>query len=327
MRGYPAPMARRPKSTIPRYKRRRERPVLRRVIGWVLKFLVGLFLFSILWVLAYRFVNPPITFTMLGDVLAGRGAHKEWMPLRELDRNVVRASIAAEDSKFCTHHGFDIEAIEDAMKRNASGGRIRGGSTISQQTAKNAFLWQGGGYARKGAEAWFTFLIEHLWGKRRIMEVYLNLAETGIGTYGVNAGAQRYYGHDASSMTAIEAARIAAVLPLPKERGAIAPKGFTRRYGNTIAARIAVVARDGLDTCVYAGTTPPPKKAPPRVTTKARPLPGEEYETSKPLPPVENMVKELPPASTEPLVTNAPEPANAGEPAPAQQPTEDTNGL
>jgi hypothetical protein len=87
------------------------------------------------------------------------------------------------------------------------------------------------------------------------------------------------------------------------------------------------VARDGLDTCVYAGTTPPPKKAPPRVTRSARPLPGEEYETSKPLPPAENMVKELPPASTEPLVTNAPEPANAGEPAPAQQPTEDTNGL
>jgi monofunctional glycosyltransferase len=327
MRGYRAPMARRPRSTIPRYKRRPQRSVLRRIIGWIVKLLIGLFLFSILWVLAYRFVNPPITFTMLGDVLAGRGAHKEWMPLRQLDRNVVRASIAAEDSKFCSHHGFDIEAIEDAMKRNASGGRIRGGSTISQQTAKNTFLWQGGGYARKGAEAWFTFLIEHLWGKRRIMEVYLNLAETGIGTYGVNAGAQRYYGHDASSMSTIEAARIAAVLPLPKERGAIAPKGFTRRYGNTIAARIGVVARDGLDACVYAGTTPPPKKAPRPVTKKARPLPGEEYETAKPLPPVENVVNELPPASTEPLVVNAPEPANSGEPAPAQQPTDDTNGL
>ena len=87
---------------------------------------------------------------------------------------MVRAAIAAEDSKFCSHNGFDFEAIEDAMKRNASGGRIRGGSTISQQTAKNTFLWNGGGYARKGVEAWFTFLIEHLWGKRRIMEVYLN---------------------------------------------------------------------------------------------------------------------------------------------------------
>ena len=144
------------------------------------------------------------------------------------------------------------------MKRNASGGRIRGGSTISQQTAKNAFLWQGGGYARKGMEAWFTVLIEAMWPKRRIMEVYLNIAETGIGTYGANAGSQRYFGHDASAMSRTEAARIAAVLPLPKTRGAIAPKGFTRRYGNTIAARIGVVGRDGLDACVYQGTAAPP---------------------------------------------------------------------
>src|SRR3982750_1351468 len=106
-----------------------------------------------------------------------------------------------------------------------------------------------------GAFFSFSFLGERLWGKRRIMEVYLNAAETGIGTYGVNAGSERYYGHDAGAMTPIEAARIAAVLPLPKERGAVAPKGFTRRYGNTIAARIGVVARDGLDSCVYPGTT------------------------------------------------------------------------
>ena len=150
---------------------------------------LGLFLFSILWVLVYRFVPPPITATMIGDLVAGRGLDKDWMSLDEMDRDMVRAAIGAEDSKFCQHNGFDFEAIEDAMKRNASGGRIRGGSTISQQTAKNAFLWQGGGYARKGMEAYFTFLIEHLWGKRRIMEVYLNVAETGIGTYGANAGA------------------------------------------------------------------------------------------------------------------------------------------
>ena len=142
-------------------------------------------------------------------------------------------AIAGEDGKFCSHHGFDFDAIESAMKKNASGGRIRGGSTISQQTAKNAFLWQGGGYARKGMEAWFTFLIEHLWGKRRIMEVYLNLAETGIGTYGVNAGSQRYYGHDASGLSRIEAARLAAVLPLPKKRGAVAPQA-TRSSGNCV---------------------------------------------------------------------------------------------
>jgi monofunctional biosynthetic peptidoglycan transglycosylase len=253
------------------------------------------------------------------------------MPISEMDRDMVRASIAAEDSKFCTHHGFDFEALEDAMKRNASGGRIRGGSTISQQTAKNAFLWQGGGYARKGVEAWFTFLIEHLWGKRRIMEVYLNLAETGIGTYGVNAGSQRYFGHDSSAMSPTEAARIAAVLPLPKKRGAVAPQGFTRRYGNTIVARIPIVSRDGLDACVYQGEPLPVNKAPPPVARKARPLPGEEYESTRPLPPVENAVQELPPASTELQSMPEPQPApaqNQGETAPpSDQPREPANGV
>ena len=112
------------------------------------------------------------------------------------------------------------------------------------------FLWQGGGYFRKGLEAWFTLLIEGIWGKRRIMEVYLNVAETGIGTYGVEAGSHRYFGHGAASMTPSEAARIAAVLPLPKKRAGVAPAGFTRRYGNTIRSRIGVVRREGLDSCV-----------------------------------------------------------------------------
>jgi monofunctional biosynthetic peptidoglycan transglycosylase len=313
-------MAKRRKSSIPTYKRRRKG---RGFWGWLVRIVVGLFLFSILWVLAYRFVPPPITATMLGDLFAGRGLHKDWMNLNDMDRDMVRAAIAAEDGKFCTHNGFDFEAIEDAMKRNASGGRIRGGSTISQQTAKNAFLWQGGGYARKGAEAYFTFLIEHLWGKRRIMEVYLNVAETGIGTYGANAGSERYFGHDASAMSPTEAARIAAILPLPKKRGAIAPKGFTRRYGNTIAARIGQVSRDGLDACVYAGATVPKEKAPP--PSKApRELPGAEYETATPPPPeasVDTTPVEEPTVSTD---TNAVEtaPPSVAEP-PAEQPPAD----
>jgi monofunctional biosynthetic peptidoglycan transglycosylase len=276
----------------------------------------------VLWVLAYRFINPPITLTMLSDRIAGRGATRDWMPISQIDRDMVRAAIAAEDSKFCSHKGFDFDAIEDAMQRNASGGRIRGGSTISQQTAKTTFLWNGGGYARKGVEAWFTFLIENLWGKRRIMEVYLNNAETGIGTYGTNAGSERYFGHDASAMSATEAARIAAVLPLPKKRGAVAPLGFTRRYGNSIAARIGVVARDGLDACVYKGTTAPVNKAPPRVTKQPRPLPGAEYESAKPLPPVENGVEIAAPTS------NEPQPADSsGNAAVPEQPSEPTNTL
>jgi monofunctional biosynthetic peptidoglycan transglycosylase len=326
-------MARAKTAQIPRYKRKRRRSgsLIGRVVGWIVKLILALLIISVLWVLAYRFVNPPITATMLGDIFAGRGAARDWMPIGDIDRDMVRAAIAAEDSTFCSHHGFNFAAIEDAMKRNASGGRIRGGSTISQQTAKNAFLWQGGGYPRKAAEAWFTFLIEHLWGKRRIMEVYLNLAETGVGTYGVNAGSERYFGHDASAMIATEAARIAAVLPLPKERAAIAPKGFTRRYGNTIAARIPIVARDGLDACVYKGAPASANKAPPPVAKKARPLPGEEYENPKPLPPLENAVQELPPASTEPLTPPEPQPrqpenSNEAAPPPAP-PQEPQNGV
>ena len=319
-------MAKRPKSSIPAFKRKRKG---RGFFGWLFRIVIGLILFSILWVLAYRFVPPPVTATMLGDLLSGRGIAKDWMSLDEMDRDMVRAAIAAEDGKFCQHQGFDWDAIQDAAKRNASGGRIRGGSTISQQAAKNAFLWQGGGYARKAAEAYFTFLIENLWGKRRIMEVYLNVAETGIGTYGANAGSQRYFGHDASAMSATEAARIAAVLPLPKKRGAIAPKGFTRRYGNTIAARIGQVGRDGLDACIYSGATAPRDKAPP--PSKApRELPGEEYETATPPPPepsvdetdvnqlvpVEQVTPGEPSAEPEP----APQPVDQPPPPPDEEP-------
>jgi len=309
------------RSTIPRYKRRRAISWPRRIFGWIVKLIISLILISVLWVLAYRFINPPITVTMLGDIVAGRGADRDWMPIGQIDRDMVRAAIAAEDSKFCSHHGFDYQAIENAMQRNASGGRIRGGSTISQQTAKNAFLWQGGGYARKGVEAWFTFLIEHLWDKRRIMEVYLNLDETGIGTYGVNAGSQRYFGHDASAMTPTEAARLAAVFPLPKKRGAAAPKGFTRRYGNIIAARIPIVGRDGLDACIYQGAPAPVNKAPPPVAKKPRPLPGEEFESTKPLPPVENAVEEAPVPATELPPEPEPPPANSVPPTPQEAPS------
>ena len=300
------------------------------MLGWIGRVILGLILLSVLWVLAYRFIPPPITATMVGDLVAGRGLHKDWMSLDEMDRDMVRAAIGAEDSKFCSHNGFDLDAIEDAMKRNASGGRIRGGSTISQQTAKNAFLWQGGGYARKGAEAYFTFLIEHLWGKRRIMEVYLNIAETGIGTYGANAGAMRYFGHDASALSPTEAARIAAILPLPKKRGAIAPKGFTRRYGNSIAARIGVVGRDGLDGCIYQSQAAPAEKASPK-STKPEVQPGAEYETATPPPPAAPTVDETPVADEPPVIVNetAPtqaEPVEEPLPPPVETPVDDRAG-
>lgn len=218
--------------------------LIAKIILWFIAISVGM-------TVLYRFVPPPVTVTMLVD---GNGITKDWVPLSRIDRNMVSAVVAAEDGKFCTHNGFDTDAIEKAMERNAKGGRIRGGSTISQQTAKNVFLWQGDGwtrYARKGFEVWFTFLIENLWDKRRIMEVYLNVAETGIGTYGVEAGAQRYFGKSAAHLSAAEAGRMAAALPSPKTRSVKNPAGFTRRYGNTIAARIGTVKRGGYDSCVY----------------------------------------------------------------------------
>lgn len=214
---------------------------------WLLYFLIG----SVALTAIYAVVPVPTTLTMLFD---SNGATRDWTRLSNISPNLVRAVIAAEDGKFCSHDGFDREAIEKALERNKSGGRMRGGSTISQQTAKNVFLWQGSGwtrYLRKVPEVYFTFLIETIWGKRRIMEVYLNVAETGIGTYGAEAGAQRYYKKSAKNLTRQEAARIAAVLPLPKKRAVHGAGGFTRRYGNSIAARIRVVQRDGLDSCIY----------------------------------------------------------------------------
>ncbi|UAK26090.1 monofunctional biosynthetic peptidoglycan transglycosylase [Sphingomonas nostoxanthinifaciens] len=220
------------------------------LVRWVMRAIVAFVLLSLLMVGVYRFVPPPFTLTMAGDLLGGHSIHKNWMSLGTIDPDMPRAAIAAEDGNFCRHHGFDFTAIEKAMAGNEAGRRYRGGSTVSQQTAKNVFLWQGRSYVRKALEAWFTVLIEALWGKQRIMEVYLNVAETGIGTYGANAGAMRYFGHDASRLSPGEASRIAAILPLPKKRDAIDPHGFVRRYGDNIAARIPKMQRAGFYSCL-----------------------------------------------------------------------------
>ena len=223
----------------------------RRAARWFVKTLVIFVIGSVLWVGLYRFLPPPVTVTMLANAVDGRGIAKDWMALDDMSPNMARAAIAAEDGNFCSHFGFDFKAMQNALKSNLQGERrIRGGSTISQQTAKNAFLWQNGGYPRKALEAWFTLLIELMWPKSRIMEVYLNVAETGLGTYGANAGSMRYFRHDASRLSRAEAARIAAVLPLPKKRAAVAPTGYTRRYGNKIQRRMGQVSRYGLDSCL-----------------------------------------------------------------------------
>ena len=224
-----------------------------RVLRILLKAVLAFVIVSVLMVGIFRFVPVPFTWTMMGDLLGGRSVTKQWMPLSEMDPDMARAAIAGEDARFCSRHGFDWKGIASAAYSNAQGKRLRGGSTISQQTAKNVFLFQGGGYARKALEAYFTVLIETLWGKRRIMEVYLNVAETGIGTYGADAAALRYFDHDATHLSPTEAGRIAAVLPLPKKRAAIDPRGFVRRHGNALARYVGVVKRNGLDSCLGKG--------------------------------------------------------------------------
>ena len=218
---------------------------------WIGRVIVWFVVLSLGLTLLYKWVPVPVTMTMALD---RNGFDKDWAPLSRIDRTMVDAVIAGEDAKFCSHTGFDGQAIEQAMQRNANSSRLRGGSTISQQTAKNVFLWQGTGwtrYARKGLEVWFTFLIENIWGKRRIMEMYLNVAETGVGTYGAEAAAQRYFKHSAARLSQVEAARIAAALPAPKRREVNDPTGFTRRHGNAIAARSGVIRSEAMDACVY----------------------------------------------------------------------------
>ncbi|NEU09752.1 monofunctional biosynthetic peptidoglycan transglycosylase [Flavihumibacter sp. R14] len=180
------------------------------------------FAVTILWVLAYRFIDPPVSWLMVqrGYEREAEGKkwkmEKNWLSLDELSSNLKKAAIAGEDANFLSHNGFDFKAIETAYAKNQAGKKMRGGSTISQQTAKNVFLWPGRSYIRKGFEAYFTILIELLWGKERILEVYLNVIETGDGIYGADAAARAYYGKSAERLTRGQAALLIAVLPNPR---------------------------------------------------------------------------------------------------------------
>jgi len=200
----------------------------------------------------FRFAAPPGTFTMLQRKMSGDRIIHPWTPLEEISPHLVRAVIAAEDSRFCLHQGIDVEAVEKAIEDNKKGKKRRGGSTISQQTAKNVFLWQGGGWVRKGFEAWFTVVSEAIWGKRRTMELYLNVAEWGDGYFGAEAAAQGRFGKSAKDLTREEAALLAAVLPSPNKWRAVNPGPYVRSRAATIRKRMDVVRNEGLDRCVLA---------------------------------------------------------------------------
>ncbi|THD78063.1 MAG: monofunctional biosynthetic peptidoglycan transglycosylase [Phenylobacterium sp.] len=223
-----------------------------RLVGWtLLAVLVFVFVGPIVVVGLYRIVPPPITYLMVERLIEGRGFDRRWVPLSRISPQLVRAVIASEDSGFCEHHGFDVAAIEKALHHNAVSERLRGGSTISQQTAKNIFLWPDRDWPRKGLEAWFTVLIETLWGKPRIMEVYLNSIEWGPGVYGAEAAAQHNFGVSAAHLTPAQAARLAVIIPKPLAWRAASPGAYVRRRSGTIVARAGVVRRDELDACIY----------------------------------------------------------------------------
>ena len=203
-------------------------------------------------VLAYRFVPAPTTPLILATWLAEGSARQSWVPLSAMSANLVKAVIASEDGKFCSHFGFDFEAIEAALDYNASGQGVRGASTISQQTAKNLFLPPSRTWVRKGVEAYFTVLIEALWPKWRIMETYLNVIELGQGNFGVEAAAQSYFHKPAANLSEWEAARLAAVLPNPSGYSVLEPGPYVRGRTNRIVAMMRDVTRDRLDACVTA---------------------------------------------------------------------------
>ena len=212
--------------------------------------LLALVLLPIGGVLVHAVVPPPTTLLMVSQAVAGHGLDYRWRSLDDISPRLVEAVIASEDARFCSHDGFDFKAIERAMDDNARGRKVRGGSTISQQTAKNVFLWPGRSWIRKGLEAGYTVLIETVWSKRRIVEVYLNVAEWAPGVYGAEAAARHWYGKSADALTAREAARLAAILPSPRRYNAGKPGPYVRRRASRVQAAMGTVRNEGLAACV-----------------------------------------------------------------------------
>jgi monofunctional glycosyltransferase len=205
----------------------------------------------ILTIFLYRFVPPPFTPLMMGTAIEDGVVYQHWVPLESISHNLVKAAIASEDEQFCSHHGFDWKEINQAMKHNERGGRLRGASTISQQTAKNLFLPPARNWLRKGIEAYLTVLIEALWPKRRIMEVYLNIVEWGHDRFGAEAASRFYFGKHASGLNALEATHLVAVLPNPERWRATSSGPYVSGRAESLVWRMAEVSRDRLDACVY----------------------------------------------------------------------------
>ena len=214
--------------------------MIKKIFKFILKLISGLILFSIFMVLLYKWL--PVPFTPLMAIRYFENPEEEirhsWVPRQDISRHLQLSVIASEDQNFVKHNGFDFEAIEKAIEDNQKGKRVRGASTISQQTAKNVFLWPGRNWFRKGLEVYFTFLIETFWSKERILEVYLNSIEMGRGIYGAEAAAQHWFKKSAANLSIYEAAAIAAVLPNPREYRANPASNYINQRKNWIVRQM-----------------------------------------------------------------------------------------
>ena len=222
---------------------------LRRPLRWVLwqgvRLLSVVFLVSVVLVIAGAFINPPTTFYMSQESRRLGGVDHQWVPLEDVAPVMARAAVAAEDANFCNHWGFDVQAIKDAIEDGSN----RGASTLSQQTVKNVYLWHGRTYTRKALEAVGTLMLEAVWSKRRIVEVYLNVVEFDEGVFGVEAASRHYFGIGPEELSPVQAARLAAVLPNPKERSARDPSDFVRTRAAAIRDGAATIGADGRAAC------------------------------------------------------------------------------
>ncbi len=219
--------------------------LIARIRRWAVRAVLGVAALFLALILIYSVVNPPLTHTIWSEWRRLGRVEREWVPIEDISPVMARSVVAAEDANFCLHWGFDVEAIRDALE---DGGN-RGASTITQQVVKNVFLWQGRSWLRKALETTMTPVVEMVWSKQRILEVYLNVAETGQGVFGVEAAAQTFYGVSAEKLSPVQAARLAAILPSPRNRSVTDPSVRTRRRAASILDGAATIRADGRADC------------------------------------------------------------------------------
>lgn len=236
------PRKRKPRADPPAPERA---PRLRRTLRWAGRALGAVAAFYAVLILLFSFVPPPINLYQLGEVWRLGGIEKDWVPWEEIAPAMARSAVAAEDANFCNHWGFDMSAIRQAIEEGSN----RGASTITQQVVKNVFLWHGRSWVRKAMEAILTPAVELVWSKERILEVYLNVAEFDEGVFGVQAAAQHHFDVDAKELSALQAARLAAVLPDPKGRSASNPTSFVRSRTRSIMSGAETIRADGRSAC------------------------------------------------------------------------------